>query len=206
MNSDAPPADNTKPVQSSRPGCASRTLAMCLFASQIPSRPIGILMKKIRRQCRYVVMKPPSGGPTTGPEQRGHRQIVDRANEVRLRHRTENDDAAHRHHHRAANALHEARNHERAERGGGRAHQRAGHEDADGRAKHRARTEAVGHPAADRNEDAEADHVGRDGKLEGDGVLAEIARQNGQRRHDDRAVHVFHEHRARDDQRNDESA
>jgi hypothetical protein len=65
-------------------------------------------------------------------------------------------------------------------------------------------TGTIGHPAADGNEDAEADHITRDGKLEGDGTVTEVARQNGKRRHDDRTVHVFHEHRTRDDQWNDE--
>ena len=30
-------------------------------------RPSGTLMKKIQRQCQSVLMKPPSGGPRTGP-------------------------------------------------------------------------------------------------------------------------------------------
>src|ERR1700752_1939326 len=38
---------------------------------EMPSRPIGILIRKIQCQDRYVVMKPPSGGPITGPTSAG---------------------------------------------------------------------------------------------------------------------------------------
>ncbi|MEI9916010.1 MAG: hypothetical protein WDN29_09545 [Methylovirgula sp.] len=32
-----------------------------------PDRPFGTLMKKIQRQWKYVVMKPPTSGPNSGP-------------------------------------------------------------------------------------------------------------------------------------------
>jgi hypothetical protein len=40
-------------------------------ASPMPRSPIGMLMKKIQRQSKAVVMKPPRGGPTTGPTMAG---------------------------------------------------------------------------------------------------------------------------------------
>jgi hypothetical protein len=41
--------------------------------------------------------------------------------------------------------------------------------------------EAVGEPSADRDEDAEADHVGRDRDVQGDGTVPEVSRHRGQR-------------------------
>jgi hypothetical protein len=40
---------------------------MYFSARKMPSRPIGMLIRKIQCQEKYVVMKPPSGGPITGP-------------------------------------------------------------------------------------------------------------------------------------------
>jgi hypothetical protein len=37
----------------------------------MPSAPMGRLIRKIQRQSKYVVMKPPSGGPTMGPTSAG---------------------------------------------------------------------------------------------------------------------------------------
>src|SRR4051812_21757894 len=38
---------------------------------KMPSSPIGMLIRKIQCQEKYVVMKPPSGGPITGPTSAG---------------------------------------------------------------------------------------------------------------------------------------
>src|SRR3954463_1709145 len=38
---------------------------------KMPSIPIGMLIRKIQCQEKYVVMKPPSGGPITGPTSAG---------------------------------------------------------------------------------------------------------------------------------------
>ena len=78
-------------------------------------------------------------------------------------------------------------------------------EDADGGAKDGAGAEAVGDPAADRDEHAEAEHVARDRDLQRDGVAAEGAGHLGNGGDDDVRIHAFHEHRARDDERGDES-
>src|SRR3954454_4694605 len=38
---------------------------------KMPSSPIGMLIRKIQCQEKYVVMKPPSGGAITGPTSAG---------------------------------------------------------------------------------------------------------------------------------------
>ena len=78
-------------------------------------------------------------------------------------------------------------------------------EHADGGAEDGAGAEAVGDPAADRDEHAEAEHVARDRDFQRDGVAAEGARHFGNRGDDDVRIDAFHEHRARDDERGDES-
>jgi hypothetical protein len=42
-----------------------------LPASQMPASPIGTLMRNIQCQEMKVVMKPPTGGPTSGPNRPG---------------------------------------------------------------------------------------------------------------------------------------
>ena len=39
--------------------------------SAIPAMATGMLIQKIQRQSKYVVMNPPSGGPSTGPTSAG---------------------------------------------------------------------------------------------------------------------------------------
>ncbi|EFM63679.1 Hypothetical protein BROD_0230 [Brucella sp. NF 2653] len=41
------------------------------MANQMPIMPIGTLMRNIQCQVRKVVMKPPTGGPTSGPTMAG---------------------------------------------------------------------------------------------------------------------------------------
>ena len=76
-------------------------------------------------------MKPPSGGPITGPTSAGtvtqaigidQRALVDRAQQ---------HQPADRRHHRAAEALQDARDHEIGDGGGQCAADRAHHEDGD---------------------------------------------------------------------------
>ena len=50
-------------------------------------------------------MKPPSGGPSSGADQRRDGEIGQRLDELALRHRAQQDQAADRHHHGAAQAL-----------------------------------------------------------------------------------------------------
>ncbi len=85
----------------------------------------------------------------------------------------------------------------------GGAADRAEHEYADGGAEHVARAEAVGGPAARRNEDRKRQEVGRDRELQRQRIGAERARNRRQRSRDHRRVHVFHEQGGGDDQRYD---
>ena len=82
------------------------------FASAMPSTPIGRLIRKIQRQSKYVVMKPPSGGPTTGPTSAGIVSQLSACTSCVLRHRAQQHQAPDRHHHRAAHALQESRGHQ----------------------------------------------------------------------------------------------
>ena len=137
------------------------------------------------------------------PDQRryGHqRHGVDQKPLVDAAHQ---DEAADRRHHRAAGALNNARHHELIERARQRAADRAEHEHDDGDAEDIARAEAVGDPAARRNENGEREQIRRDGKFQRQRIGAERLRDGRQRGRDHRRVHVFHEQRDRDDQRDD---
>jgi hypothetical protein len=60
-----------KPMKSRGGVSGSLMFGMKTDDRAMPRRPIGILMKKIQRQWKKVVMKPPRGGPTTGPTRAG---------------------------------------------------------------------------------------------------------------------------------------
>ncbi len=113
------------------------------------------------------------------------------------------DQARHRRHHRAAHALHDARDHELGQRVRQRAADRAQHEHGDRAAEHGAGAEAVGGPAADRDEHREREQVGGDRELERERVRADVGGDRGERRRDHGRVHVLHEQGDRDDQRHD---
>src|SRR6202000_3371488 len=49
------------------------------------------------------------------------------------------------------------------------------------------------------------EHIARDGNFQGDGIASEGTRHFWNRGDDDVGVDVFHEHRARDDERDNES-
>jgi hypothetical protein len=54
-------------------------------------------------------MKPPSGGPISGPRKRRHQRPRHRRNEVAPLHRAQQDQPPDRRHHRATRALQQAR-------------------------------------------------------------------------------------------------
>ena len=62
---------STSPNPSNRPRGGSRTSSTNRLTSTMPRIPIGTLMSKIQRQEKYVTMKPPTGGPITGPSSAG---------------------------------------------------------------------------------------------------------------------------------------
>ena len=109
---------------------------------------MGMLIQKIQRQEKKVEMKPPSGGPMTGPMSAGTVSQARAEMSSRLGHRTQNHEAADRHHHGAAHALDDAEQHEVGQAVGEAAGRRAQGKDDDGCAEYDAGAEAVGHPAA----------------------------------------------------------
>ncbi len=196
----SPSPASAKPTQSSGGG-GSRMSGMKRFASRIPSTPIGRLIRKIQRQWKYVVMKPPSGGPTTGPTSAGIVSHESACTSSLFGTRAEQHEAADRHHHRAAHALHEPRRDERAERAARGAADRAEQEHRDRGHERRARAETVRDPAADRDEHRERQQVRRERKLQRDRVGREIRRDRGQRGREHGRVHVLDEQGTSDDQR-----
>ena len=92
--------------------------------------------------------------------------------------------------------------HELRQRLDERATERPEREDHDRRAEHRSGAEAVREPTRERDEEGQAQQIGRDREVEAQRALAEVARDRGQRGRDHRRVHVLHEQRARDDHRN----
>ncbi len=90
---------------------------------------------------------------------RGNGQVTDGFDQFSTRHRAENHDAPDRHHHGAAYTLQKARSDKCRQRAGCGAHQRTRQEHHDGGTEDGTRTEAIGDPAADRDEYAEPDHI-----------------------------------------------
>ena len=70
-----------------------------------------------------------------------------------------------------------------------------------GEAEDRARAEAVGEPAGGRDEDGDGEEIGGERQLQVDRALAEIPRDRRQRRGEHRRIEVLHEQRAGDDER-----
>ncbi len=122
------------------------------LARTMPTSPIGTLMKKIQCQLAKVLMKPPTGGPITGPISAGVvTQAMALTNSRLLMLRTQHH-APKLAHHGAAHALHDAGDDEIGERARQRTADRPQHEHGDRRPEHRAGAEAVGGPAARRDE------------------------------------------------------
>src|SRR5436305_7447746 len=67
----SPMRASTSPYRSKRSGSSLLIGSMWRSAMKMPSRPIGMLIRKIQCQEKKVVMKPPSGGPITGPTSAG---------------------------------------------------------------------------------------------------------------------------------------
>ena len=84
-----------------------------------------------------------------------------------------------------------------------RAADRADHENDDGGAEYGAGAEAVGGPAAHRQEHGERQQIGGDRQLELQRVGADVGGDRRQRGRDDGRIHVLHEQGDRHDQRHD---
>ena len=130
-----------------------------------------------------------------------HADIGHRPHQLGFRHGAQQHEPADRHHHRPAHALHDAGEDQHRQRIGETAADRPQGEDDNRGAEHAARAKAVGGPAADRDEDREAQEVTSDRDVEPERVLAERGAHYRQGGGDDRRIEALHEHRAGDDQR-----
>ena len=110
-------------------------------------------------------------------------------------------EAADRHHQGAAHPLQDARAHQFGQIHRHAAGDRAQGEDDNRQAEDAARAKAVRGPAADRDEDGEAQQVAGDRDVEAQWALAERTGDRRQRRRNHSGVEVLHEHRAGDDKR-----
>ncbi len=198
----ASPSPRARSRRQSSGGGGSRMSGMKRFASRIPSTPIGRLIKKIQRQWKYVVMKPPSGGPTTGPTSAGIVSHEQRLHELALRHRAQQHETADRHHHRAAHALHEPRRDERAERAA-RARSRSSRAETRAIADMnvvRAPKRSATQPLTGMNTASDSRYA-VSASFSAIGSVARSRRDRGQRRREHGRVHVLDEQGASDDQR-----
>ena len=120
---------------------------------------------------------------------------------VSLRRDAHDDQSPHRNHESAADALQHAEGDELVERPRDAAEERGEGEDEDRGGKDVPRAEAVRHPAAGRDEDGKRQQIGADAGVEINRRDAEIGShmRNGGR--DDGGVQIFHEERARHEQR-----
>ena len=148
-------------------------------------------------------MKPPSGGPTTGPTRAGMVRVASActsSSSGTLRRITSRPTGTIMAPPMPCRKRATTKPSSEFDAGAG---ERARHEHAERRAEDRARAEPVGHPAGDRDEDREADEIGGERELQGDRVLAEILRDHRQRGGDHRRIGVLHEQRGGDDQRDE---
>ena len=163
---------------------------------------------------RHVDQKDPMPGRIGGneaaerraadrPDQRRHGEQRHGVEQRRLFNAAHHDEAADRRHHRAAHALNDARQHEFFEILRQCAADRAGDENPDGDTEHVAAAEAVRGPAARRNADRKRQQVRGDREFECQRAGAEVARDGRQGCRDDGRVHVLHEQRDGDDERNE---
>jgi hypothetical protein len=121
-------------------------------------------------------MKPPIGGPNTGPISAGtDNQAMASTNSLFF-------VAAHQHqpgnwrHHRAAHALKKARANKGAKRAGRGAGDGAQNEHANCGAKDILCAKPVGHPARHRDKDCQRDEVGRQRQFQRDRAGADVCR------------------------------
>ena len=137
-------------------------------------------------------------------EQSGHRQIGHRPHEIGLVGGAEQDQPADRHHHRAADPLEDSCRHQLEEGVADAAADRAQGEDGDRRPEQGPRADAVGEPAADRDEDREAEEIGADREIEPQRALAQRQGDGRQGGGEHRRIQVLHEQGAGDDQRDED--
>ena len=138
---------------------------------------MGMLIQKIQRQETKVVMKPPSGGPITGPISAG--MVSQASAEISsdfgtVRRMTSRPTGTIMAPPMPWTMRNSTKSSSDVRKAAGR---RAEGEDDDRRAEHGARAEAVGDPAAQGNEHGERQQVRGERELERDRVFAEVARR-----------------------------
>jgi hypothetical protein len=126
-------------------------------------------------------------------DQTGDGDEAHRTNEFGLRERAHHRQAADGNHHGAAAALQNAAGNQLVDVGGESAEQGAEREDADGGRKDAARAVAIGHPAADGNEDGEAECVTREHGLHCERRDVKSGGDGGDRRVENSRVQGLHE-------------
>ena len=137
--------------------------------------------------------EPADGRPHQGADEGWNGKPGQGIHQLRFWNLAQDDKAPHRHHHGAAQPLQGARRNEPAQRLGIATGDGAQHEHRNGGAKNMLCAETVGAPAADRNENREAQEIGGESQLQHDGVGAKVRRDGRQRRGNHRRIHVFHE-------------
>ena len=126
-------------------------------------------------------MKPPTGGPSTGPSSAGMVSQAIAGTSSALATVRSSTQAADRHHHGAAHALQDAREPNPAASLSDAAEDRAEREDDDRGAEDVARAETVGDPAAGRDEHREAEQVRGHRHIHPHRIVAECLRHGRQR-------------------------
>lgn len=113
--------------------------------------------------------------------------------QVLLLGRAQHHQPAHRYHQGTANALKHPGGDEGFQGRGHAAQQRRHGEQADGPGKYLSRSEAVGHPATERNEHRNCQQVGTDADVQADSAFTEVTGHLRQGRGNHGGVEVFHE-------------
>ena len=161
---------------------------------------MGMLIQKIQRQEAKVEIAAAERRPDHRPHQRGDGEPGKRRDQLGLRHRAQDDEPSDRHHHGAAHALENAEGDKvrkpLGEAAGGGAERKHG----DGGAEHGAGAEAVGDPAAQRDEHGKRQEIRGQSELERDRIVVKIGRDRRQGCRDHRRIHLFHEQGDGDDE------
>ena len=136
-------------------------------------------------------------GPEHGADQARDRDEAHGADEFGFGERPHDGEPPDRHHHGAPAALQDAAGHQHVDVGRYAAEKRPESEQADGGGENAARSEPIRHPAADRNEDREAQRVAGEHRLHAERGDFERLRDGGHRRVQNRGVERLHEERDR---------
>ena len=173
-----PTPDRTKPATSSGGRSGSRMFSRIEAREHDPEKPDRDVDEEDPAPVEIGRDEAAERRADHRPDHGGHGQIGERRDDLGLRNAAQEHEPADRHHHGPAHALEEARRDEAAERARSRAGERAGHEHRERRPEHGARAEAIGHPAADGDEDREADEIGGQRELQRDRVLVQVFRRS----------------------------